>query len=173
MKKEKREKDEDEDRSLTPRHYYWEWNWPDDMMREMDRMFRELRPLWRHRAHGPMRQWRGYPSDVKQPLVDVVETSDSIIVTAELPGIEKENVDVQISEDSVQIKAEIKQEKVEEEEDYYRKERRYSSFYRELPLPTEVVADKATAALNNGILEVRIPKAQPKEGDKKRKVEVK
>lgn len=171
MKKKKRE--EDEDRWLAPRGYYFGWSWPDELMREMNRVFEEFRPFWRHRIFGPLRRWKEYPSEVKQPPVDVMETPDSIIVTAELPGIEKENVDVHITDDSIEIKGEMKEEKVEEGEDYYKKERSYSSFYRELPLPTEVVSDKATATLNNGVLEVRIPKATPEEKPRKRKVEVK
>ncbi len=168
-----RKKEEDEEKKLAKRDHYWDWTWPEEALREMDSMFEDFRPFWRHRMAGPMRAWRGFPSEVKQPPVDIVETSDSIIVTTEVPGAEKENIDFHISEDSIEIKAEMKREEIEEGEDYYRRERGYSSFYRQMALPAEVVADKATAKLNNGVLEVTIPKKAPAEGEKKRKVEVK
>lgn len=169
----KKKEDKDEEKELARRDYHSNWGWPEEAIREVDRMFEELRPFWRHRMFRPGRAWGGFPSEVKQPPVDIMETSDSIIVTAELPGAEKEYVDVHITEDSIEIKAEMKQEKIEESEDYYRRERGYTSFYRELPLPTEVVSEKATAKLNNGVLEVQIPKKAPVEEEKKRKVEVK
>ncbi len=170
---EKREDDENEERRLARKEFYWDWTWPDDFMREMDRMFGAIRPAWRHRLVRHGRPWGEFSSSVMQPPVDIMETEDSIIVTAELPGIEKGDVDVQISQDTIEIKAEVKAEETEEGEDYVRKERSYSSFYRELALPAEVVPDKATAKMNNGILEVSVPKIAQADQDKKKKVDVK
>lgn len=173
MTKEERKEDENEERRLARRGYYWDWTWPDDFLREMDRMFEPIRPAWRHRLARSGRPWMEFPSGVRQPPVDIKETTDSVIVTAELPGIEKGSVDVQVSADSIEIKGEMKAEETEEGEDYYRRERSYSSIYRELALPAEVVPDKATAKMNNGILEVTVPKVVQTEQDKKKKVEVK
>jgi len=173
MKRKKKEEDENEDRRLARRDMYWDWTWPDDLMKEMDRMMDTLRPAWRHRLARTSRPWREFPSGVKQPPVDIMETTDSVIVTAELPGIQKGDVDVQVTQDSIEIKAETGLEKTEEGEDYYRRERGYASFFRELALPAEVVPDKAAATLNNGILEVKVPKVAQTDESKKKKVDVK
>jgi HSP20 family protein len=172
MTKEERD-DENEERRLARRGYHWDWTWPDDLLREMDRMFEPIRPAWRHRLARSGRPWMGFPSGVRQPPVDIKETADSVIVTAELPGIEKGSVDVQVSEESIEIKGEMKDEETEEGDNYYRRERSYSSIYRELALPAEVVPDKATAKMKDGILEVTVPKVTQTEQDKKKKVEVK
>lgn len=172
MTKAKREDDENEERKLARRGHQWDWTWPDDFMREMDRMFETMRPAWRHRLAGHARPWGEVPLSVKQPPVDILETVDSIIITADLPGIEKGSVDVQVSQDSIEIKGEMKVEETEEGEDYYRRERSHSSYFRELALPAEVVPDKATAKMNSGILEVTIPKVVQTEEDKKKRVKV-
>ncbi len=104
------------------------------------------------------------------PLVDVYEKGDDIIVEAEIPGMEKENLTVKVSENSVTIKGEIKKEKEVKEKDYYICERSYGSFSRTIDLPTEVDSEKAKASYKNGVLTITLPKKQP---EKKLETEIK
>ncbi|MCD6368147.1 MAG: Hsp20/alpha crystallin family protein [Candidatus Aenigmarchaeota archaeon] len=99
--------------------------------------------------------------------VDVSETEDKIIVRADLPGINKKDVSVRIYENTLIIEAEQKESKVEEKENYFRQERRYGKFYREIPLPVEVDENRTTARMKDGVLTVEIPKK--KKGKKKGK----
>jgi HSP20 family protein len=92
------------------------------------------------------------------PRVDVFEKSGEIVVKAELPGVEKEDVKVSIQDDDLLIEGERHAEKEIKEEDYYRMERAYGSFYRRLPMPTGVTADQIKASFTDGVLEIRIPK---------------
>lgn len=105
----------------------------------------------------------------RSPLTDIVDKGKTIEVTAELPGVNKKDIDIQVTDDSISLKtearAEIKQEK--EDKGYYFHERRYSGFYRKLPLPSEVISDKAKAEFNNGVLKIEIPKKHPAEKHEK------
>ncbi|MEO0105473.1 MAG: Hsp20/alpha crystallin family protein, partial [candidate division WOR-3 bacterium] len=104
------------------------------------------------------------------PLVDMYEKGNDIIVEAEIPGMEKENLSVTVSENTVTIKGEIKKEKEVKEKDYYLCERSYGSFSRTIDLPTEVDSGKAKANYKNGVLTITLPKKQP---EKKLETEIK
>jgi HSP20 family protein len=90
--------------------------------------------------------------------VDVIDHLDKIIVRAELPGVAKKNISIKAVDRTLEIKAEHLQEKKELGETMFMQERRYGWFYRVIPLPTEVEAEKAEASLEDGILEVVLPK---------------
>lgn len=106
------------------------------------------------------------------PAVNVKQTDDSVTVSAELPGIDKNDVDVTVTEDSVRISGSKKQEAEEEKENYYWYERSYGSFDRVVDLPVGVDKDKAEAEFNKGVLNIKIPKlSEEKTGA--RKVQVK
>ena len=94
------------------------------------------------------------------PSVDVAETDDEITVTAELPGVKQEEVDITITDDVLTLKGEKKEEKEVKEKNYHRIERSYGSFQRSIGLPTGVQADKAKATYEDGILRVTVPKVQ-------------
>ena len=79
---------------------------------------------------------------------------------AELPGIDKENIEVNLTDHTLTIKGEKKKEEEVKEENYYRCERSYGSFLRSVELPKDVHADKVKASFKNGILEVRVPKTE-------------
>lgn len=98
------------------------------------------------------------------PAVDVKETGSEIIVSAEIPGVNPDDLDMVVSEDSLTIRGEVKQESKTEEKGFYRAERRYGSFQRVIPFPVEVKHEQAAASYNNGVLEVKIPKADPASG---------
>ncbi|RMF35037.1 MAG: Hsp20/alpha crystallin family protein [Chloroflexi bacterium] len=92
--------------------------------------------------------------------VDMYETDDAIIVKASIPGIKPEDIDVSVTGDTLTIKGEIEEDKEVKEEQYYRRERRYGSFCRNIPLPVAIQADKAEAEFEYGVLTLRLPKAE-------------
>jgi HSP20 family protein len=102
--------------------------------------------------------------DSRRPTVDVIDTVEEIKVIAELPGLKKEDINVQVTSEGVEISAELKAETKKEEEGYIRKERRHEHFYRRIPLPATINADKVSASYKNGILELHLPKIEEKKG---------
>ena len=90
--------------------------------------------------------------------IDLHETPDEFIVSASVPGVKPEELDITVTGDTLQLKGETKAESKTEEASYLRKERHYGSFYRELALPTEVQSGKAEATFDNGVLTVKLPK---------------
>ena len=93
------------------------------------------------------------------PAIEVFEKEDKFVVKAELPGIKEEDVDVSVVDDILTIKGEKKTENEVKEEDYYRCERSYGSFFRSIGLPSNVDAKKIEASYEDGVLEVTLPKA--------------
>jgi len=129
--------------------------WERDMDRMMEDFFgRKFRPWW------PERWFRADEFDIRAPVVDVFEEKDDIVVKAEIPGIDKDNIEVNLSDHILTIKGQKKKEEEVKEENYYRSERSYGSFIRTLELPKEVHADKVKANFKNGVLEVRMPKTE-------------
>jgi len=98
--------------------------------------------------------------EVVAPTVDLYEEKDEIVVKAELPGIDKNNIEVNLTDHMLTIKGEKKKEEEVKEKNYYRSERSYGSFLRTLELPKDVHGDKVKASFKNGILEVRMPKTE-------------
>ena len=129
------------------------WERDTDRMRE-DFFGRRGRPWW------PERWFRTEELDVRAPAVDVFEEKDDIVVKAEIPGMDKENIQVNLTDHTLTIKGEKKKEEEVMEENYYRSERSYGSFFRTLELPRDVHADKVKATFKNGVLEVRMPKTE-------------
>lgn len=105
------------------------------------------------------------------PLIDVFERDNEVVVRAEVPGLEAKDVEVNIDEEGLTIQGERKFEEEVKEENFYRLERRYGSFHRFVPFPVEVKPDKAKATFKNGVLEVVVPKAEPKKKPIRLKVE--
>jgi len=101
---------------------------------------------------------------VPSPDLEMFDKKDEIVVKAEVPGLDKPDIQVSVDGDLLTIKGEKKKEKETKEEDYYFCERAYGAFSRSLRLPVEVKADKITANLNNGVLEVHLPKAEEAKG---------
>jgi HSP20 family protein len=125
-----------------------------DMRTTMDRLFDE----------GFSRPWRLIPSTPAETEstfpVEVSETEDALEVKASLPGVKPEDVDVTVANDILTIKASHEEKTEETKKDFYRREIRYGSFHRSLSLPVSVDADKAQASFDNGILQLKLPKAE-------------
>jgi HSP20 family protein len=93
------------------------------------------------------------------PPMDVYETDKAVVVETPLAGINPEDVDVSVHKGVLTIKGESKKEHEVDEKNYYRKEVRSGSFYREVALPAQVQEDQVTAEFNNGMLKIVCPKA--------------
>lgn len=118
----------------------------------MDRLFEEsfVRPG----------SWLLAPFGGGELAIDMYETDNEIVVTAALPGVKPEDVDISITGDLLTIKGETKAETKVEKANYLRQERRYGAFSRTVSLPVPIQADKAEAKFKDGILTLSIPKAE-------------
>jgi len=98
------------------------------------------------------------------PQVEMFERGKDIVVRADLPGLTKDDVNVEVADNGITIEGERKNENEKKGEGYYRSERTYGKFYRRVPLPDGVKAEDAEATFSNGVLEITMPaaKAEPK-----------
>lgn len=101
----------------------------------------------------------GLPNGLYMPHVDVADKETEICVTAELPGMDEKNVEVTLTKDNLILKGEKKEETKERDNGYYRHERHFGEFLREIPLPCDVQTDKTKAVFKNGVLTVTLAKA--------------
>jgi len=92
--------------------------------------------------------------------VDVIDEGDSIKIVADLPGFNKEDIEIWVEDGDLVIKAVRKEEKEERAENYIRRERRFGEVYRKIAIPMEVDVDKIKATYNNGVLEIVLPKTE-------------
>jgi len=92
------------------------------------------------------------------PMVDIYEDAENVMITAELPGIEAKDVDVQVNGDVLTLRGERKLEKDEKKENYVRVERAYGTFMRSFTLPDYVASDKINAEYKKGVLTLTLPK---------------
>jgi HSP20 family protein len=118
----------------------------------MDRLFEDsfVNPL----------SMRTYSGEAAGPALDVHETGDDIVVTAALPGLRAEDVDITITGQTLSIRGEFKADEKVERDQYLYRERRYGTFNRQLQLPVRVQGDAATATFEDGLLKLSIPKAE-------------
>ncbi len=100
--------------------------------------------------------------DLWAPPLEVKHKNGNFVVTAELPGLTKEEIKVEVIENALAIEGERKREKEEKGEEFYRSERYYGKFYRSIPLPKGAKTDAIKAELTNGVLEVVIPVPETK-----------
>lgn len=94
------------------------------------------------------------------PAVDIFETENELVMTAEIPGIEEKDVEIKVEDNTLSIRGERKFEKETKEENYHRIERSYGSFYRVFTLPSSVDPERIQAEQENGVLKISMPKRQ-------------
>jgi HSP20 family protein len=136
----------------------------------MDRVFRETwMPYYMERQALPKTAEEEL-AETATPFIDIRDKEDKLIINADMPGVEKEDITINIRGDTLEINAEKRIEKEEKEEGYIRRERRYTKFYRAIPLPTKVNKDEVKASLKNGVLQIQMPKLAEEEV---KKIEVK
>jgi HSP20 family protein len=110
---------------------------------------------------GTLRRW--------MPAMDLLETADSFVLRADLPGMGEEDVNIELEDSTLTISGERKTEHESSEEGYYRVERASGAFHRSLTLPKGVDPEAVTASFDRGVLEVRIPKPEAR---KPRKIQI-
>ncbi|MFP4119070.1 MAG: Hsp20/alpha crystallin family protein [Candidatus Woesearchaeota archaeon] len=152
------------------------WDEFERMHEEMDRLFSnmlERTPFGgRNLLEGPDRS----PAklNTRKPLTDMWETGNEIRAQIELPGVNKDDIKIDVKDDGleVSVEKEDKQEEKDEEKGYYSFERSYSGFYRYFPLPDNTDKENIEASYKDGVLDLKIPKKEVEEQEKKR-IEVK
>jgi HSP20 family protein len=106
--------------------------------------------------------------DAFMPHVDVVDTDKEIKVSAELPGMDEKDIEVSLTNDSLTIKGEKREETEKKGKDYYRSERSFGSFTRTVPLPVEIDTANVEASFKKGVLTVNLPKTKQTLGETKK-----
>jgi HSP20 family protein len=135
--------------ALTP------WTGITSFRTEMDRLFdRFLEPAWKEM--GTLGAW--------EPKVDMSETKDAVVVTAEIPGVDQKDIEVSLRDGMLTIKGEKQEEKEEKDKRFHRVERSYGAFMRAVQLPAAVDASKVSAAFKNGVVTVTVPKTAESKG---------
>ncbi|HSP56990.1 MAG TPA: Hsp20/alpha crystallin family protein [Halomonas sp.] len=115
--------------------------------------------------------WQRFAAFEKgMPKVDAIDRDAEVVVRAEVPGFEREELDVSVTDGAVTIKGDHREQSKKEEGEYFHSEISQSSFTRTVTLPSEIDADKAAASFKNGVLEVTLPKLKQAN---RRKVKVK
>jgi HSP20 family protein len=134
---------------------------------------------FRREMESALRPWQSgfkfpalFDGETRVPLCDMADRGDRYELQIEVPGIEKDRINVKATGHSVEISAEKSEKKEEKKKDYIYSERSHRSFYRKIPVPEEIVPSKVDARVNNGILVVELPKRRPAKSQAT-KVEVK
>ena len=123
---------------------------------KLENMFNNL---WHRSSHNQDEQKNLLPMNFNDfPKMDIIDRDKEIFVKAELPGIDKEDIDISITNNHLFIKARTHKEEKEEKGDYLKQEISSSEFYRSIYLPVDVVDDKIKTSFKNGVLEMTIPK---------------
>ena len=145
---------------------------------EMDHLFENFGlqtgirvPSFLTRGHELLRREAGFIPGTWSPHVDVVERNGQFVVRADLPGLGREDIKVDVEDDLLTIQGERKHCTKEEQDGYCYTECNYGSFYRTIPLPIGAETSKATAQFHNGVLEITMP-AIPQDGKKARRIEI-
>jgi HSP20 family protein len=138
----------------------------DDFRRFEEMMNRMLEEFWgrpsRRRLLPSGERGAVVPAEYREPFIDVIETDKEVIATAEMPGLEKQDIKINVTEDRLEISAETKHEEKKEEKGYVYRERRSGSYYRAISLPSPVDPDSSKASYKNGVLEIKMPKTEVK-----------
>jgi HSP20 family protein len=151
--------------------------YPFDAMRSFNDLWEDLQrgTLWPW-EHRPWMFPRGVLAPerwTRTPPVDLIDKGDRFIVRADVPGLLKEDLKIEITKNTLEISGETKHETTQEEDKYKIFERSYTSIHRRLSFPEKVKPDEAAATLKNGVLELEVPKAAPTKDEDKHQVRVK
>ena len=152
------------------------WRPFESLRREVDRLFEDftLNPFrlpLRRPAFDIEPFWQP-DSWVAMPAMDLVERHEAFEMTAELPGLDEKNIEVNVANGVLTVKGQKEEDKVEKKEDFHLRERRFGSFSRSVRVPDTVDADKIEASFKNGVLKVTLPK-RPEAQKPVKKIEVK
>lgn len=129
-----------------------------DLLQDFERRFDELR---RELLGAPARAPNEALLGTRSPLADLVDEGDAFVLTAELPGVRKQEIAIDVQDDSIRIRAQSSRSDEKASRSWVRRERASVAYERLLSLPEEVSADQASAKFEDGLLTVRIPKVEP------------
>ncbi|UWU18655.1 Hsp20/alpha crystallin family protein (plasmid) [Rhizobium sullae] len=130
----------------------------ENLRQEIDRLFDDFTPaFWQRPFARPSRDRSS--AAITAPAVDLMEQEKAYEITAELPGIDPNGLEVRVSNDVLTIKGEKQEAKEDKQKEYYLSERRYGSFQRSFQLPQGVDTAKIEASFNNGVLTINLPKS--------------
>lgn len=132
----------------------WPFDWP-SLDRAFDNFRREFEKSF---AKFPMMSSFPKPSTM---TCDIADEGDKYVIKLDIPGVKKDEIKLNASDNSIEISAQHKGEEEEKKKNYVRKERSEVSYYRNIPLPEKIIPDKAQAKLADGILDITLPKAVP------------
>lgn len=150
-----------ESRDIAPRRTY-------DLWTDVDRLFDQFRSNFDDLF------WRPATSMTERtPLTDLADLGDKYEMRVEMPGIPKEDIDIEVTPNSVEISAEHDKSREEKDKNWLRRERSTMSFYRSFELPEEIKTENADAELRDGILTLSIPKVESKPKEKTKKIKIK
>lgn len=138
------------------------WSTLPTLQDRINRLFDEVFPASESREDVGLFDWR--------PVVDTYEKDDAVVIKAELPGVKKEDITIDVRDNVLILKGERTHDKDIEEKNYHRRERFYGRFQRSFSLPEAVDPEKIEASYKDGILEVKLPKLETK---KAKKIEIK
>jgi HSP20 family protein len=147
---------------------------PYNLWSEMDRMFDDFRMgfddlFWPLRqTHTPMEY-----NYTRTPPMDLADLGDKYELQAEMPGIPKEDINIEVSPNTIEISAEYNEEKEDKEKNWIHRERSSIKYYRSFDTPEELKVDEAEAEFNNGILKLKLPKLKPVFEKNSKKIKIK
>ncbi|WP_311172031.1 Hsp20/alpha crystallin family protein [Halobellus ordinarius] len=101
------------------------------------------------------------PTTTSSIRIDLEDQDEELVLTAELPGFDSEDIDVRVTGQTLELEAEHEESEKEETSEYIRQERRRASAVRSVPLPVDIEAEDVSASYSNGVLTVRMPKSEP------------
>lgn len=139
----------------------WPFSWP-----SLDRAFDNFRREF-ERSFAPFQ----FPKTASMSC-DIADEGDKYTIKVEVPGVKKDEIKLNVSDSTLEISAQHKEEEEEKKKNYIRKERSEVSYYRTIPLPEKIVSDKAQAKLTDGILNITVPKAVPTPKPKSNTIQV-
>jgi len=142
-----------------------------NVFEETEKMFDDLFSSFGNNFVEPMKNHQNEMTNrFRQPLADLRETENEYIALLEIPGVDKKEIQLNITENNLEVKVEKRSEmKVnDEEKGFVRSESVYSGFYRTIRLPSNIIPDRATATYKNGVLEVILPKSFKEKNNGKR-----
>ena len=145
----------------------WTSNWLDidksieNLRRDMEKAFSSF----------PSAQFPSMPKIV-QTSCDVIDEGNQFRIKMDVPGVKRNEINLEVADNSLEISAEHKEESEEKKKNYLRKERSHVSYYRTLPLSENVVASNVKAKLTDGVLDITLPKARPTVISKKKSIQV-
>jgi HSP20 family protein len=157
---------EEKQGELTPRRPY-------DLWTDMDQLFDQFRTNFNDLIWRPNTNLLGSFDDLRTPMMDVADLGTKYEMRVEIPGISKENINIDVSPTSIEISAKHESEEDEKNKNWLRRERSSMSFYRSVEFPDKIKPETVEAEFKNGVLSVSLPKAEPKPEIQSTKVKIK